>query len=312
MAELILHHYPASPFAEKIRAIFGYKGLAWRSVVIPVIMPKPDLTALTGGYRKTPVLQMGCDVYCDTFRIARLLDELHPELPVLRSEQSGVATAAGRWFDQTLFFACIVLLFQPQALAAAFRDMPKGEAAGFGKDRAELMKTATVRLPKLDEARAILADVLGRLDAQLGPRRPFLLGADPGWADFCAYHPLRFLRVNPALASELAPYPNVLGWLDRMGAFGNGEPSDLAASEALAIARKAKPQPLPASSGPPLDGIALGDTVEVAPADYGTEAVRGDLVHVGPNELALRRSDARAGELVVHFPRIGFTVRKPA
>ena len=94
MADLILHHYPASPFAEKIRAILGYKGLAWRSVVIPVIMPKPDLTALTGGYRKTPVLQMGCDVYCDTSRIARLLDELHPDPPVFRPEQSGVAAQA--------------------------------------------------------------------------------------------------------------------------------------------------------------------------------------------------------------------------
>ena len=56
--ELILHHYAMSPFAEKIRAILGYKGLSWRSVDIPVVMPKPDLTALTGGYRKTPVLQI--------------------------------------------------------------------------------------------------------------------------------------------------------------------------------------------------------------------------------------------------------------
>lgn len=38
-------------------------------------MPKPDLTALTGGYRKTPVLQVGADIYCDTALIARRLEQ---------------------------------------------------------------------------------------------------------------------------------------------------------------------------------------------------------------------------------------------
>ena len=59
MSELVLHHYPLSPYSEKIRAIFGLKGLAWKSVITPVQMPKPDLLALTGGYRKAPVLQIG-------------------------------------------------------------------------------------------------------------------------------------------------------------------------------------------------------------------------------------------------------------
>ena len=54
MADLILHHYPTSPFAEKIRLVLGYKNLDWKSVIIPMIMPKPDVVALTGGYRKPP------------------------------------------------------------------------------------------------------------------------------------------------------------------------------------------------------------------------------------------------------------------
>jgi len=75
---LILHHYPTSPFAEKIRLILGFKGLAWKSVLMPPVMPKPDLVALTGGYRRAPVLQIGADVYCDTALIAQVLDRLHP------------------------------------------------------------------------------------------------------------------------------------------------------------------------------------------------------------------------------------------
>ena len=78
MSQLILHHYPTSPFAEKIRLIFGYKKLAWHSVIIPRIMPKPDLTALTGGYRRTPVMQIGADIYCDTALIADLLEKIAP------------------------------------------------------------------------------------------------------------------------------------------------------------------------------------------------------------------------------------------
>ncbi len=44
-----------------VRVAFGIKGLAWKSVIIPRILPKPDLMPLTGGYRKTPVLQIGAD-----------------------------------------------------------------------------------------------------------------------------------------------------------------------------------------------------------------------------------------------------------
>ena len=48
MAEtLILHHYDASPFSEKIRKIFGLKRLKWRAVEQPSIMPKPDLVPPT-------------------------------------------------------------------------------------------------------------------------------------------------------------------------------------------------------------------------------------------------------------------------
>jgi glutathione S-transferase len=78
MSELILHQYAISPFAEKVRLILGFKRLAWRSVLIPPVMPKPDVIALTGGYRKTPVLQIGADIYCDTALIARVLEMRQP------------------------------------------------------------------------------------------------------------------------------------------------------------------------------------------------------------------------------------------
>jgi len=78
MSDMILHHYPASPFSEKVRVAFGIKGLAWKSVIIPRILPKPDLMPLTGGYRKTPVLQIGADIYCDTQLILREIERRAP------------------------------------------------------------------------------------------------------------------------------------------------------------------------------------------------------------------------------------------
>ncbi len=63
---IILHHYPQSPVSEKIRVILGLKQLAWRSVEIPRLPPKPDVVELTGGYRMTPLMQIGAHIYCDS------------------------------------------------------------------------------------------------------------------------------------------------------------------------------------------------------------------------------------------------------
>ena len=41
MKQLILHHYPVSPFAEKVRTLLGFKGLPWKSVLVPIMMPEP-------------------------------------------------------------------------------------------------------------------------------------------------------------------------------------------------------------------------------------------------------------------------------
>ena len=72
--EIILHHYDTSPFSEKPRLMFGLRDLAWRSVIQPTIMPKPDLVPLTGGYRRAPVMQIGADVFCDSQVILAELD----------------------------------------------------------------------------------------------------------------------------------------------------------------------------------------------------------------------------------------------
>ena len=76
---IILHHFEQSPFSEKVRLVFGLKNIDWSSVRISRIMPRPDLMPLTGGYRRTPVMQIGADIYCDTQVIMRELERRFPD-----------------------------------------------------------------------------------------------------------------------------------------------------------------------------------------------------------------------------------------
>ena len=97
MTTPILHHYPSSPFAEKARLMLGSKGLAWQSVFIPMVMPKPDVVALTGGYRRTPLLQIGADIYCDTSLIATVLEHLKPEPALFPEHLKAIARIVAQW-----------------------------------------------------------------------------------------------------------------------------------------------------------------------------------------------------------------------
>jgi hypothetical protein len=53
----------------------------------------------------------------------------------------------------------------------------------------------------------------------------------------------------------------------------------------------------------------LRSVVAVRPEDYRTEEVIGELIMADRNELAIRRVGDQAGEVVVHFPRLGYAMR---
>ena len=128
MADVFLHHFDLSPFAEKARLMLGFKRLAWCSVQIPIIMPKPDFTVLTGGYRKTPVLQIGADIYCDSQLIMRELERRHPS-PSFYPAGRGAADALAWWAEKTTFSPAAGILFAKR---------PDTLPEGFLEDRAEL------------------------------------------------------------------------------------------------------------------------------------------------------------------------------
>jgi glutathione S-transferase len=300
MNELILHHYALSPYAEKIRLCMGLKNLAWSSVDAPMVMPKPDLVELTGGYRRVPVLQIGADIYCDTALIARELDRRFPAPPLFPPGQETVAHALSQWAETT--FMMVVFAFF--GIGGVFDEE-------FVEDRRITMvppgtnlDAAAVLLPtKLLQIRSNL----DRLDALLADGRSFLLGEEPCAADLSAFHPVMMLGLHERTAAQLAPYSRVQAWCERVRAIGHGKPSPLESSEAIAIARDATPA---AFAGEPVlpEGMKLGDPVLVLPDEYGSGNVKGALAAGGLDEIAVRRQTERAGEVVVHFPREDYAI----
>ncbi len=298
---IVLHHYPQSPFAEKVRLMFGYKGLKWRSVIIPVIMPKPDLLALTGGYRKTPVLQLGRDVFCDTALIAKVLDRLSSSSQLFPDGQDANANVIAAWADSVWFSTCVAQVMQPSVIKSLFPGQTDEQLAAFAADRKAMRVGSTVPRMTLETSTPIFQNHLRRLDNQFSnARSPFLLGSIASIADFSMYHPLWFVQQAKAVAGVLENYPNLLAWMSRVAAFGHGHSEELGSADAIALARsKAEKSDIANLSG---------SKVRIAATDYGMDQVEGSLLRDLENEWVIARNDSRAGVVHVHFPKIGYSM----
>jgi glutathione S-transferase len=308
MSDLIFHHYPASPFSEKIRLILGYKNLKWKSVMIPAIMPKPDVMALTGGYRRTPILQIGADIYCDSALIADVLEKIAPNPSLYLAPIAGVARTIAHWADNTLFWAAMGYAFQPVAMADILGDVSPETMKAFSTDRA-VMRGAVPRM-KLPDAKGQLSEYLRRVDDMLSAGKPWLLGEQASIADFSVYHSLWFLRRAPMLAGILQAYPRLLEWMDRVAEIGHGQFEKIRSVQAIELAAAATLQEYEDIDFVDTHDIGLGERVAIMPNDYALDPVVGELVICSNNELALRRTDERAGSIVVHFPRVGFQMKR--
>jgi len=299
----ILHHYPSSPFSEKVRLLLGYKKLDWQSVIIPSVLPKPDVMALTGGYRKTPILQLGCDVYCDTRLIAQVLDQLAPEPVLYPQDDIATCNMLAQFADQALFYCAVPYSFQPEAVMRMASALPADEAVRLLDDRKAMSQDARVKPTPAKVAFTHFPVYLAQLEQQLS-RRSFLLGATPCIADFSLYHSLWFIdRATPTVFEAT---PAVRAFMQRMAAIGHGESSELSSAQAIEVCRASAPRARKESWARDQNGVELGAQVMVRPGDMGRDPTLGTLVHLAEDEIAIERHDERAGRVIVHFPRIGY------
>ena len=302
MTDIILHHFATSPFAEKVRIALAIKQAAWKSVDIPNMMPKPDLMPLTGGYRRTPVLQVGADIYCDTQLIMLELEKRLPTPPLLPKGKEGEARGLAMWIDRNIFWSAVGVVMGAVAdqLPEAFKK-DRSEFSGRSFD-AEKMKAAVPMARDQTYAQLALAE------AMLADGRKFLLGAEPTLADCALYNPVWFIAGRlGASASPLDRLPKISAWSERMKAFGAGQRSDLTAAQALDIAKAATPDATTVDAQDP-SGLKAGQKVSVTPDDTGKVPVSGSLVGLSADRISIARNDARVGVVVVHFPRAGFII----
>ena len=304
MPDFILHQYDFSPFSEKVRLAFGFKGVEWHAVDVPVALPKPDLMPLTGGYRRAPVMQIGADVYCDTLLILREIERRHPEPTLYPGGQEGIANALGWWWERATFVPAASI-----ATSIIGDQLPQE----FIEERKTFMnhdfsKEASLRDRPLNLQRMHAS--MTWLSQMLSDGRAFLLGPAPSAADLAVYHMLWFVRKNGGPEAEaMLPLEPLLAWLDRVAAIGHGTRREMPASEALDIARSTEPQPPPnvrVDRDP--SGLRAGQEVVVKADDRGRDPIRGLLVAADAEQITIRHEDDRVGAVHIHFPRAGFEV----
>jgi hypothetical protein len=100
--------------------------------------------------------------------------------------------------------------------------------------------------------------------------------------------------------------------MHRVAAFGHSQAQPMTPAEALDIAKAATPRALTETNATFDDshGLPKGTRVTVAAVDYGVDPVEGDLVVSTRDSVGVLREDPRVGQVVVHFPRVGYAVRK--
>ena len=301
---LILHHYPQSPVSEKVRVVLGIKGLAWKSVLIPRLPPKPNLMPLTGGYRLTPVMQIGADIYCDTKCIIREIERRFPSPTLFPGGAEGMVWGVGQWTDGPLF---------EDVVTVALVEMSPNMPAEFLADRGPLYFGPDFSLAgikaRYTECLANVRTQFGWMDDRL-KIRDFMLGPTPGLPDALAYYLVWFLRDRMAEGDRfLRQFENLVRWERRVKDIGHGTPEELSDSDALDIAQGAEPKTAEqADPGDPL-GLEVKDKVTIEAVTGGAQ-ISGTLHSLSANHLAILRQDDRVGLVCVHFPRLGYRVKK--
>ncbi len=306
-SEIILHNYPQSPVAEKVRVALGIKGASWRDVEIPRLPPKPLLTPLTGGYRRTPVMQIGADVYCDSQCIIRELEKRHPNPTYMPTSEAGLMWCLSRWTDGAFFDLAVKLV-----LGSAGENLPQDFAEDRGRlylgaDWAEGLKQANAQLPHLvSQMRAPLS----WLDAQLKDGRAYLLGAAPAAIDAQIYYVVWFIRGRwdggPSMLSE---FPDLVRWEENVRKLGHGPSTSMSPEDALARAKSLEPVTQSGVAANDPQGLTVGMAVTVHPdVDGGEQPVAGTVRYADAETIAVERSSDEVGTVCVHFPRAGYRI----
>ena len=301
MSDVILHHYDLSPFSEKIRLALGYKGIDWKSVKVDAVPPRPLLNALTGGYRRVPVLQIGADIYCDSAIIFDVLERLAPA-PSLYPTGEGISKALSLWWDRATWKPAIGVLvdYIGEHLPPEFLADRKDHYLGYDMSKEAMAPMLPVYVQQMTAFADWLSSMLAGQD--------YLTGDALSAADITCYHSLWLLRANcgaEAIDTQLRLSADVTAWMDRIAAVGHGNQTENTPDDAIAAAKATAPAAV-AITHDDASGLSVGTLVTVTPDDNARVPVEGTLVAANAQEIVISRETAEAGTVHIHFPRAGF------
>lgn len=306
MTELILHHYPMSPFSQKIRSMLGYTGAQWRSALTREVPPRPVLEALAGGYRKVPIAQIGADVFCDTRIIAAEIATLSGKSELALENCNQSIQDYVHKVDLDIFFACVLAGGSKKLNKKVLKSMSLIDIARFLFDRINMGRKASIRIVSPGNARPKVMEHLADLETRF--TEDFIFGTEPCHADFSVYHGLWFIR-DLGERSMINDFPKTIAWMDRMKAFGDGQFTEITPQQSLIIARKATPRAIAEEHKA---DPRIGKRVTIAPNDYAQEPSQGVLVGATPTRWIIARENKEVGVVNVHFPKQGYVLSQDA
>lgn len=305
MSQPILHHYWPSPFAHKIRLALAWAEIPWQSVEIPRIPPKILLMPLTAGYRRTPVLQVGADVFCDTQNIARYIGESYASDALFPEGCIDRALIFASWLDRIVFPLCV------QTVLTHAIDTSPPE---FIKDRGGLYFGSSWSVEKL---KADLPGVLYQLtsefhtlDCAIG-HSGGLMSQSFSYADISIGYLAWFLRGRWTAGSEfLAKFPNI----ERIERIIHEKSSDqycnLSAQSALTIAKKSSSKVKSNLTARVPSLLSLGQSVAIRPhADTSDAPVTGTLHALTETRVSISHQAPEVDEVVVHLPVASYQIQ---
>ena len=305
MPDLILHHYWPSPFAHKIRLALGLVDTSWKSVEIPRVPPKPLLMPLTAGYRRTPVLQSGADVYCDTQNIVRAISELTATSLLLPTRQRGQIFALTDWVDGTVFnLAARVILTSALDTAPPEFIQDRG-GLYFGPNwtpeglKAQLPGVIRQLAAHLDSINQGLTDTGGYFTESLS------------YADISIAYVAWFIRGRWDVGPEfLSQFPSVERIERNVHEQSTDRHEELSAESALMMALQAEsiaPRGVEAQIG---SGLSEGMPVLIRPqAETSDPPIIGRLRYLDRVRVSIDHQDPQVGNVVVHLPVAGYQIQ---
>ncbi|MDA8665671.1 glutathione S-transferase family protein [Litoricolaceae bacterium] len=305
MSDLVLHHYWPSPFAHKIRLALGLVNTSWKSVEIPRVPPKPLLMPLTAGYRRTPVLQNGADIYCDTQNIVRAISELTATSSLPLTRQRGQILAFTDWVDGTVFnLAARVILTSALDTAPPEFIQDRG-GLYFGPNwtpeglKAQLPGVIRQLAAHLDSINQGLSDTGGYLTESLS------------YADVSIAYVAWFIRGRWDVGPEfLSQFPSVERIERNVHEQSTDRHEELSAESALMMALQAEsiaPRGVEAQIG---SGLSEGMPVLIRPqAETSDPPIIGRLRYLDRVRVSIDHQDPQIGNVVVHLPVAGYQIQ---